>query len=112
MILDGTAIVVTPLIAKMKNQVDLIRNNNKKESIKITLRFLSNEIRSDAITIKIFYKKCDKNLNCTVSEQSGQLEKELKKEILKKAAIYEKQNKDKNFKPYQGSGGKTTTSRE
>ena len=33
MILDGTAIVVSPLIALMKNQVDLIRTNNTKDSI-------------------------------------------------------------------------------
>ena len=87
-------------------------SEKQNESIKITLRFLSNDIRSDAIAIKVFYKKCDNNLNCIISEQNGQLKKELKKEILKKAAIYEMQNKDKNFKPYQGSGGKTTTSRE
>ena len=33
MILDGTAIVVSPLIALMKNQVDLIRTNNTKDTI-------------------------------------------------------------------------------
>ena len=33
MILDGTAIVVSPLIALMKNQVDLIRTNNTKDSV-------------------------------------------------------------------------------
>ena len=33
MILDGTAIVVSPLIALMKNQVDLIRSNNTKDSV-------------------------------------------------------------------------------
>ena len=33
MILDGTAIVVSPLIALMKNQVDLIRTNNTNDSI-------------------------------------------------------------------------------
>ena len=71
-----------------------------EEAIKITLRFLSNEVRSDALDIKVFYKKCDVNMKCTVSEQQGNLKKELKKEILKKATIYKKQNKDKNFKPY------------
>ena len=52
------------------------------------------------LDIKIFIRKCDNNLNCKISEKQGNLKKELKKEILKKAAIYEKQNKDKNFKPY------------
>ncbi len=33
MMLDGTAIIVSPLIALMKNQVDLIRTNNTKDSI-------------------------------------------------------------------------------
>ena len=33
LILDGTAIVVSPLIALMKNQVDLIRTNNTKDSV-------------------------------------------------------------------------------
>ena len=71
---------------------------------KITLRFLSNEVRSDALDIKIFYKKCIDIINCTISNQKGNLEKELKKEILRKAAIYKKQSKDKNYKPYAGSG--------
>ena len=75
-------------------------SENQKDSIKITLRFLSNEIRSDAINIKIFYKKCDMVTNCSISDNKSNLEKELKKEILKKAAIYKKQTEDKNFKPY------------
>ena len=33
---------------------------------------------------------------------------ELQKEILKNAAIYAKQNKDKNFKPYNSGMVKTT----
>ena len=70
------------------------------ESIKITIRFLSNEIRSDAIDINIFYKKCITTNNCTINKQEGQLKKELTKKILAKATIYQKQNKDKNFKPY------------
>ena len=82
-------------------------SKDSKESIKITLRFLSNEVRSDAIDIKIFYKNCNDVMNCTISEKKGELEKELKKEILKKASIYKKQTKDKNFKPYD-----TTTLRD
>ena len=78
-------------------------SEDPNESIKITIRFLSNEVRSDALDIKIFYKKCDNLINCTVSDYKGNLRKELKKEILKKAAIYVKQNKDRNFKPYAGN---------
>ena len=81
-------------------------SDNNNDSIKITLRFLTNEIRSDALKIKIFYKKCLSDQNCKVSERSGELEKELKKQILKRAATYEKQIKDKNFKNYE-PGSKT-----
>ena len=75
-------------------------SENINDSIKITLRFLSNEIRSDAISVKVFYKKCDNEINCKIFEKEGNLEKELKKEILKRAAIYKKKSDDKNFKPY------------
>ena len=78
-------------------------SENPNESIKVTIRFLSNEVRSDAISIKIFYRKCKDLINCNISENEGNLGKELKKEILKRAAIYKKQTKDKNFKPYTGS---------
>ena len=81
-------------------------SDNNNDSIKITLRFLTNEIRSDALKIKIFYKKCFSEQNCKVSERSGELEVELKKQILKRAATYEKQIKDKNFKKYD-PGSKT-----
>ena len=73
------------------------------ESIKITIRFLSNEVRSDAIDVDIFYKKCIDTNNCKINKQDGQLKKEITKQILAKAAIYKKQSKDKNFKPYRSS---------
>ena len=64
-------------------------NNNPNESIKISIRFLTNEIRSDALDVKIFNRKCTESLlNCKFSESSGDLINEIKKEILKKAAIY------------------------
>ena len=78
-------------------------NNKANEAIKITVRFLTNEIRSDALDIKIFYKNCNITMNCAIQEQQGTLKSELIKEILKKASIYEKQNKDENFKPYKPS---------
>ena len=66
--------------------------NSPNESIKITIRFLTNEIRSDALDIKIFTRKCTDNLaNCSFSESSENLSSEIKREILKKAALYKKE---------------------
>jgi len=70
------------------------------DSIKVSIRFLTNEIRADALDIKVFLKKCKSLENCLVSESKGVLVMELKKKILKQAAIYKKQNDKKNFKPY------------
>ena len=76
-------------------------DNNPSESIKISIRFLTNEIRSDALDVKIFNRKCfDSLINCKIVETDKILVTEIKREILKKAALYEKQKKDKNFKPY------------
>ena len=75
-------------------------NENSNELIKISIRFLTNEVRSDAIDIKIFYKKCENLINCKITQKSGELKNELKKEILKKAVLYAKETKEKNFKPY------------
>ena len=80
------------------------QQGNADESIKITIRFLSNEVRSDALDVDIFYKKCIANNNCKISKQEGQLKKEITKQILAKAAVYQKQVKDKDFKPYRMSG--------
>ena len=71
-------------------------NSNQNESIKISIRFMTNEIRSDALKIKVFNRKCSNNLlNCKITETEGVLVAELKKEILKKATIYKKQDKEK-----------------
>ena len=71
-------------------------NNSQNESIKISIRFMTNEIRSDALNIKVFNKKCTNNLlNCKITEQDGILVKELKSEILKKATLYNEENKKK-----------------
>ena len=71
-------------------------NNSPNESIKISIRFLSNEIRSDALDVKIFNRKCSVSLiDCKFSELQGNLYNEIKKEIFKKATIYERENKDK-----------------
>ena len=80
--------------------------SNLNESVKISIRFLSNEVSVDAIDIKIFYKECNQVMNCEVTQKKGPLLTELKREILNKAALYKKQTKDKNFEEYTGSAGK------
>lgn len=72
------------------------------ESIKITIRFLSNEVRADALDVKVFYKKCKTVLDCEIKQTEGQLQKEISKSILKKAAVYKKSSEDKKFRPYEG----------
>ena len=76
-------------------------NSDKNESVKISIRFLSNEVRSNSLDIKLFIKQCSTTLNnCEITENTGSIVKELNKSILKKAAIYEKQFKNKNKKEY------------
>ena len=79
---------------------DWYSSNVDNESIKISIRFLTNEVRSDALDIKVFNRKCNVQFNCVITEKSGNLVSELTNKILKPAAVYEKQMKDKNFKPY------------
>jgi len=67
------------------------------ESIKITIRFLTNEVRADALMVKVFYKKCKTILDCEITETEGKIKEELTKSILKQAAIYKKQGVNKNF---------------
>ena len=74
-------------------------NNSPNESVKISIRFLTNEIRSDALDIKIFYKKCSMQNDCQIVEKSGELAMELTKKILTRASIYKKENTGKK-KPY------------
>ena len=78
-------------------------NQNSDESIKISIRFLTNEIRSDALDIKIFKKICKTDEGCKISKGYDNLITELKRKILKNAKIYEEKSKDKNFKPYIGT---------
>ena len=62
------------------------------QSVKISVRFLTNEVRADALDIKVFTKNCETTVDCKVSENKGTLVSELTKSILRKAAIYEKEN--------------------
>ena len=76
---------------------DWYSENNNQESIKITVRFLSNDIRSDSVKIIVHKKTCDQNSVCKTSLISSNLIKEeLRAEILRKASLFQRENKKKN----------------
>ena len=65
-------------------------NKNTNESLKITVRFLSNKIRTDSLKIIVHQKKCSANSSCTINILNSKIEEELKTSIIKKAALLEK----------------------
>ena len=62
---------------------------SSNESIKITVRFLTNEIRSDGLRIIVHKKRCTIQQTCTVKKVSSAIEHELQVAILKKAVLFE-----------------------
>ena len=46
-------------------------DNVSKESIKISVRFLSNEIRADALDIKVFLRTCDQSKEPSVTKSKS-----------------------------------------
>jgi hypothetical protein len=75
----------------------------EKRELKITVRFLTNEIRADALKINIYEKICRLNTinDCDVNKISSNLQNEIKLAILKKAAFLEKNKFSKNAKEYR-----------
>ena len=72
------------------------------ESIKITVRFLTNEVRSDGIRVIVHKKNCTIQQNCKITKITSSIEQELQVAILKKAIIFEKEL-NKNKKKYNRS---------
>ena len=69
---------------------------SSNESIKITVRFLTNEIRSDGLRIIVHKKRCTIQQTCTVKKVSSAIEHELQVAILKKAVLFDREfNKGK-----------------
>ena len=67
----------------------------QKESLKITIRFLSNEVRSDSLKIVVHQKKCQKNSSCEINVLNSEIRDQLITSIVKKAAVLEIENKKK-----------------
>ena len=76
---------------------------NQTESIKIMVRFLSNEIRADGIKVTVYDRFCnDSNmLNCQTSVNKSEVSEEIKFAILKKASTYRNTENEKRAKEYR-----------
>jgi hypothetical protein len=75
---------------------DWFNDDVSNQAIKITVKFLSNEIRSDAIKVIVYKRICDDQNNCKTNKLDTILEKEIKVAILKEAALIEENEKIKN----------------
>ena len=73
---------------------DWYSDNNPDESIKITLRFLDNQVRVDAIKVLIHKKTC-KNNNCQIKQIESDLAFDIRDKVLKRAALYVKTDGEK-----------------
>ena len=80
---------------------DWYGEENENDTIKITIQFLSNEIRSDALNIKVFKKNCTNLSNCKVIQSQSDISQELRVAILKRAAQYKSNDIEKNRKEYR-----------
>jgi hypothetical protein len=68
-------------------------NPSNNDSIKISIRFLSNEISATNLKISVFQKNCDKANNCSTALSKSKIEDELLKSILQKASLIKKATK-------------------
>ena len=71
-------------------------SSSNNEAIKISIRFLSNEVRSDSLKIVVHKKTCSNNTNCkTFLSNSNVIKNELRSTILRKASLLQKSDKEK-----------------
>ena len=71
-------------------------SSNNQDAIKISIRFLSNDIRSESLKIIVHKRSCKSNNNCKISIlNQTNIKNELHSTILKKAALLERQAKEK-----------------
>ena len=86
---------------------DWFSESSDQDPVKISVRFLSNEIRADGLKVIIYKKICkkiDKNNNCKTIKDNTTLGSEIKLAILKKAAIIHSGEIPKHQKNYTESG--------
>ena len=72
---------------------DWFSESSDQDPIKITVRFLSNEIRADGLKVIIHKKICKKINDCKIVKIDSTLEQEIKLAILKEAATIKRNEK-------------------
>ena len=89
-------IIITDWFAGSKES----SNNKDLRELKITVRFLSNEIRADGIEVVIHQKICEKKdlTNCKINKIKSNIQNEIKLAILKKATILKNESNKKKLK--------------
>ena len=76
---------------------DWYNDNAGNDAIKVTVRFLSNEVRTNSIKVVVHKKTCDNNQNCATNKIDSKIEEELVTSILKLAAKFEKKKNKKKL---------------
>ena len=75
---------------------DWYSESSSNDSIKITVRFLGNEVRTENLKIIVHKKICSTGTSCKTSLiNSGRINEELLASIITKAALLEKEDKKK-----------------
>ena len=86
---------------------DWFSESSDQDPVKISVRFLSSEIRADGLKVIIYKKICkkiDEKNNCKTIKDNTTLGSEIKLAILKKAAIIKNSEISKHQKNYTESG--------
>ena len=86
---------------------DWFSESSDQDPVKISVRFLSSEIRADGLKVIIYKKICkkiDEKNNCKTIKDNTTLGNEIKLAILKKAAIIKSSELPKHQKNYTQTG--------
>jgi hypothetical protein len=62
-------------------------NSNSNEEIKVSIRFLNNELRSESLQITTHKKICDRDLKCVTKKMDNKFSNEIKEQILTQARV-------------------------
>ena len=75
---------------------DWYTESDPNNSIKITVRFLDNTIRSENVKVIVHQKSCGTNNNCKINIlQESKIREELQASIIRKAALLKKESEEK-----------------